>query len=93
MVCYPRLLATEHRRVAVYVFRDFARGIGGNECLSPVEGSVGTLLKCPRRNQQDLRGIAAEHRAVPRIFCRGGGGGQTPYTPHKSLPYTDRVSS
>ena len=87
MVCYPRLLATEHRRVAVYVFRDFARGIGGNECLSLVEGSVGTLLKCPRRNQQDLRGIAAEHRAVPRIFCRGGGGANSVHPSQESPVY------
>ena len=29
-------------------------------------------------------------RAVPRIFCLWG---QTPHTPHRGLPYADRVSS
>ena len=30
------------------------------------------------------------NRAVPRIFCLWG---QTPHTPHRGLPYADRVSS
>ena len=34
--------------------------------------------------------VVKTDRAVPRIFCLWG---QTPHTPHRGLPYVDRVSS
>ena len=37
-----------------------------------------------------LPGFECQCRAVPRIFCLWG---QTPHTPHRGLPYADRVSS
>ena len=40
-------------------------------------------MGCTKTNDQQIR-------AVPRIFCLGG---QTPHTPHRGLPYADRVSS
>ena len=51
-----------------------------------VEGTF--LLTSSSRTEKPL----LTSRAVPGIFCRGGGG-QTQHTPHRGLPYTDRESS
>ena len=76
MVCYQRLLATEHRRVAVYVFRDFARGIGGHECLSLVEGSVGIFVVSPAKQTGSY--------LVFFVGWGGGGGGGGANSAHPS---------